>query len=46
MRPLGCTPTTNALIQNIQKLGMLQEVTGLQRGRAYAFDRYLRLFVS
>lgn len=40
------TPTANALIRDFEKLGMLQEITGQQRGRAYAFDRYLRLFVS
>ena len=40
------TPTANALIRDFEKLGMLKEITGQQRGRAYAFDRYLRLFVS
>jgi len=40
------TPTANALIRNFENLGMLKEITGQQRGRAYAFDRYLRLFVS
>lgn len=40
------TPTANALIRDFENLGMLQEITGQQRGRAYAFDRYLRLFVS
>lgn len=40
------TPTANALIRDFEKLGMLQEITGQQRGRAYAFDRYLRLFVG
>lgn len=40
------TPTANALIRDFEKLGMLREFTGQQRGRAYAFDRYLRLFVS
>ena len=40
------TPTANALIRDFEKLGLLQEITGQQRGRAYAFDRYLRLFVS
>ena len=40
------TPTANALIRDFEKLGMLQEITGQQRGRAYAFDRYLRLFIS
>jgi Fic family protein len=40
------TPTANALIRELQRLGILEEITGQQRGRAYAFDRYLRLFVS
>jgi Fic family protein len=40
------TPTANALIRDFESLGMLQEITGQQRGRTYAFDRYLRLFVS
>jgi Fic family protein len=40
------TPTANALIRDFEKLELLQEITGQQRGRAYAFDRYLRLFIS
>ena len=40
------TPTANALIRDFENLGLLQEITGQQRGRAYAFYRYLRLFVS
>ena len=40
------TPTANALIRDLQKLGLLVEVTGQLRGRAYVFDRYLSLFVS
>jgi len=40
------TPTANALIRDFEKLGMLKEITGQQRGRAYSFDRYLRLFFS
>jgi Fic family protein len=40
------TPTANALIREFQDLGLLQEITGQQRGRLYAFDRYLSLFVS
>ena len=40
------TPTANSLIRNFERLGLLQEITGQQRGRAYSFDRYLRLFVS
>lgn len=40
------TPTANALIRNLMNLGILVEITGQQRGRAYAFGRYLRLFIS
>lgn len=40
------TPTANALMRDFEDLGLLQEITGQQRGRAYAFNRYLRLFVS
>lgn len=40
------TPTANALIRDMETLGVLVEITGQQRGRVYAFDRYLGLFVS
>jgi cell filamentation protein, protein adenylyltransferase len=40
------TPTANALIRDFERLGMLKEITGQQRGRAYVFDRYLGLFLS
>ena len=40
------TPTANALIRDFEGLGILKEITGQQRGRAYSFDRYLRLFFS
>jgi len=40
------TPTANALIRDFERLGLLREITGQQRGRAYVFDRYLSLFVS
>ena len=40
------TPTANALIKDLQRLGILVEVTGQQRGRIYVFDRYLKLFLS
>lgn len=40
------TPTANALIRDFEGLEILKEITGQQRGRAYAFDRYLRLFFS
>jgi len=40
------SPTANALIRDFEQLGLLQEITGQQRGRAYVFDRYLSLFTS
>jgi Fic family protein len=40
------TPTANALVKDFLKLGILAEITGQKRWRAYAFERYLRLFVS
>ena len=38
-------PTANALIRDLMQLGILKEITGQERWRAYAFDRYLGLFV-
>jgi Fic family protein len=40
------TPTANTLIRELMRLEILIEITGQQRGRAYAFDRYLQLFTS
>lgn len=40
------TPTANALIKALTKLGILKEMTGQQRWRSYVFDPYLRLFLS
>ncbi|SDG67220.1 Fic family protein [Roseospirillum parvum] len=40
------TPTANALIRDFIRLGILVEITGQRRMRAYAFDRYLALFLS
>lgn len=39
-------PTANALLRDLQNLGILIEITGQLRDRAYAFDRYLKLFIS
>lgn len=45
-RRLGVThPTANRLIGDLVRLGILSEVTGRQKGRSYAFDRYLDLFL-
>ncbi|WP_028885490.1 Fic family protein [Teredinibacter turnerae] len=40
------TPTANKLVQALMEKDILIELTGQQRGRLYAFDRYLKLFVS
>jgi Fic family protein len=39
-------PTANKIINLLIENKILIEVTGRQRGRIYAFDRYLKLFVS
>ena len=40
------TPTANKLIQALMEKGILIELTGQQRGRLYAFERYLNMFIS
>jgi Fic family protein len=40
------TPTAHTLILELEKLNLLREVTGQQRGRLYTFERYLNLFLS
>lgn len=39
-------PTAQTLIRELTRLGVLVEITGQRRDRSYAFERYLRLFVS
>lgn len=39
-------PTAQALVKDLERLGLLVETTGQMRDRLYAFDRYLSLFVS
>lgn len=39
-------PTANALLRNLQDLGVLIEITGQMRDRTFVFDRYLKLFVN
>ena len=44
-RVLGCTfATANRLVQEMEKLGLLREMTGHKRNRRYQFYPYLRLF--
>lgn len=46
-RDLGIsTPAANALIRDLGQLGIVTEISGRQKGRIYAFDRYLNLFIS
>jgi Fic family protein len=40
------SPTAQTLIRELERLGVLVEITGQRRGRVYTFDRYLRLFLS
>jgi len=40
------SPTANALIRELEKLGILIELTGQQRWRTYAFQNYLKLFIT
>jgi Fic family protein len=36
----------DALIKSLVELGIVSEITGQQRWRAYVFDRYLKLFIG
>jgi Fic family protein len=38
------TATTYKLVADMEKIGILHEITGGQRGRLYAFQEYLNLF--
>jgi Fic family protein len=37
-------PSSYKLISGLEKMDILKEVTGGQRGRMYVFDNYLKLF--
>jgi DNA-binding MarR family transcriptional regulator len=35
------TPTVNASIEALAKMGLIKEITGKKRGRLFVYDRYL-----
>jgi Fic family protein len=37
-------PTANTIVQQLEGLGILQEVTGKRRNRVYVYKEYMRLF--
>ncbi len=37
------TPTVTAALQNLQRLGIVRETTGRQRGRVFVYDAYLNI---
>jgi Mn-dependent DtxR family transcriptional regulator len=40
------SPTAQALVKDLIRLGILVEITGQMRGRLYEFETYLDLFTS
>ena len=39
-------PTANSLVKEFTDMGILKQVSGLQRNRVFAFERYFSLFLS
>ena len=37
------TPTVTAALQNLEKLGIVREVTGKQRGRVFVYESYMNI---
>jgi Fic family protein len=38
------SPSAYKLIADLEKIGILKEITGGQRSREYVFDKYINLF--
>lgn len=36
-------PTTRKAIENLEEIGILKEITGKKRDRAYVYDRYIKI---
>lgn len=44
VKALGLTtPTVTAALQNLERVGIVRETTGKQRGRVYVYDAYLKI---
>ena len=44
VRVLGLSaPTVTAALQNLERIGIVREVTGKQRGRIFVYDEYLKI---
>lgn len=37
-------PTVNAALADLEKMGIVKEVTGRKRGRVFSYQRYLAIF--
>jgi Fic family protein len=44
VRELGLTtPTVTGALQNLERIGIVREITGKQRGRVFVYDGYLKI---
>lgn len=39
-------PTVTGALRNLQELGVARETTGRQRGRVFAYERYLQIVTA
>ncbi|WP_200876036.1 hypothetical protein [Campylobacter iguaniorum] len=45
LEPLSISkPTANSLVGNFEKLGILKELTGYNRNKLFAFEKYLSIY--